>query len=165
MWRRQYLPLCIAKTGDYRKVSVYARALLCICKIDFIVPRKYVFIQFRQEGPIPPSPFVTASFRFAWFYSPPNPSTHTNTATINGPPHLFMLASPHVQIQGVTRVATPRSGSARFSEYNSHRSALFAPQHAPELCVCHKKRDTGWYWCSAEPLHPPPFQSAYCQVA
>ena len=43
MWRRQYLPLCIAKTGDYRKVSVYARALLCICKIDFIVPRKYVF--------------------------------------------------------------------------------------------------------------------------
>ena len=42
MWRRQYLPLCIAKTGDYRKVSVYARALLCICKIDFNVPRKYV---------------------------------------------------------------------------------------------------------------------------
>ena len=56
MWRRQYLPLCIAKTGDYRKVSVYARALLCICKIDFIVPRKYVFLQFRQEGPIPTFP-------------------------------------------------------------------------------------------------------------
>ena len=44
MWRRQYLPLCIAKTGDYRKVSVYARALLYIRKIDFIVPRKYVFL-------------------------------------------------------------------------------------------------------------------------
>ena len=50
MWRRQYLPLRIAKTGDYRKVSVHARALLYIRKIDFIVPRKYVVLRINLPG-------------------------------------------------------------------------------------------------------------------
>ena len=52
MWRRQYLPLRIAKTGDYRKVSVHARALLYIRKIDFIVPRKYVFTHCSRRGEV-----------------------------------------------------------------------------------------------------------------